>query len=156
MPCAFCARKTIFYNSTDKFLKKQLLRLWQCRGDTSRTDPLSVQSYRVCQKVSLTVAYLLAMFIISQVVSLSCLLTINFMCQQRFFRFPQKRMRLSIVQKRFWLCIRLSLFFAKSGFFFFIRVSAKGTEEWYEGFVWKLVYKQKHYAIPRTGLAWYV
>ena len=86
-PCAFCARKTIFYNSTDKFLKKQLLRLWQCRGDTFRTDPLSVQSYRVCQKVSLTVAYLLAMFIISQVVSLSCLLTINFMCQQRFFGF---------------------------------------------------------------------
>ena len=33
------------------------------------------------------------------------------------FRFPQNRMRLSIAQKRFWLCIRLSLFFCEAGFF---------------------------------------
>jgi len=32
--------------------------------------------------------------------------------KQRFFVFTQNRMRLSIVQKRFWLCIRLSLFFS--------------------------------------------
>ena len=42
------------------------------------------------------------------------------------------------------------VFLPKAGFFFFICVSAKGTEEWYDGFVWKLAYKQKHHAVPRT------
>ena len=38
-----------------------------------------------------------------------------------------------------------------AGFFFFIRGSAKGAEEWHDEFGCKLAYKQRHHAMTRTG-----
>ena len=50
----------------------------------------------------------------------------------------------------FIYCIQ-QRFFCEAGFFFFIRVSAKGAEKWCGDFVWKLAYKQKHHTIPHIG-----
>ena len=36
-------------------------------------------------------------------------------------------------------------------FFFFMRVSAKGTEARYDGLGCKLAYKQKHHVVPHIG-----
>ena len=45
----------------------------------------------------------------------------------------------------FWFSFSYGVivFLPKAGFSFFIRVSAKGTEEWYDGFVWKLALQAK-------------
>ena len=39
----------------------------------------------------------------------------------------------------------------EAGFFFFIRVGAKGTEEWHDEFGCKLAYKQRHHAMTRKA-----